>query len=467
MIIMSIDTLKYRLNQSEKNFSANSQIEHRFAKPHRLLKTLDVIERKFEDMENAQPVEEKILRSMHKLEQYGKGYLTKRDWRNLAWSLSRVLLPAHNKKVLFTAKGTELLGYFNQMELDLLSAVYFPLLYSYFAIEDKELKRSNSDNWVELRRILSKNRSGVFQSSNRPKKWLITLTDNPELLTTEPSQKLTRQFLKDKDDSRVSTELESLNIASNSWFWDNLVYSAVQSIQSMKEDEFLMMIGRFFRLMEKHPIYTNDILVALLERYALSSLRETVHERLKNISLEQWGNPQYESSAGWQNVLPNTKKMVIQWFVRADLEAFFKLFSHTADKNRFDYWMRFINKTSFSQIFLGPAAINSYRSEHIEFRKANKGRLKTLTGSTPTNNAFLLKINNIYIVEFSDTGNACYGYRDLPYDVREKMISLDDLKNRKASVFLNDRGRGTGLSHSRNWKPKFDERLAALGIFPN
>lgn len=465
MIIMSIDVLKQRLAQSVSNFSETTQIDVRFSRPHRLIKTLDVIERKFEDMENAQPVEEKILRSIRKLEQHGKDYLTKRDWKNLAWSLSRKL-PAHNEKVLFTAKGAELLGYFNQMELNLLSSVYFPLLYSYFAIEEKELKNNRTDNWVSLRQILSKNRSSIFQSSNRPKKWLITLTDNPELLTTEPSKKITHQFLKDKDDNRVSNELESLNIASNSWFWDNLVYSAIHSIQSMKEDEFLMMIGRFLRLMEKHPIYTNDILVALLERYAVSSLRETVHERLKGISLEQWGNPQYDSSAGWQNVKPNTKKMVIQWFVRADLEAFFNVFSDTADTDRFDYWMKFIDKTSFSQIFLGPKAIESRRPEHKKFREANKGRLKNLTGSTASNNAFLLKINNIYVVEFSDTGNACYGYMKLPYEANKKLIPLHQLKNKQTSVFLNN-GRGAGLSHSGNWQPRFDQRLASLGIFPN
>lgn len=463
---MSIDVLKHRLELSENKLLTNSRIEYRFARPHKLLKTLDVIERKFEEMENAEPVEEKIIKSLFKLRKHGKDYLTRRDWKNLAWSMSKKL-PGYDNKILFTTKGKELLGLFESMNIDLLSSVFYPLLYGYFSSEKEEINGIYSDNWVSLRQMLSERRSIVFHNTNRPKKWLKTLTDYPELLSTEPSKELIQKFLSDRDGSSVNNELESLRISSNSWFWDSLVSSSVKSIKSMKEDDFLLIIGRFFRLMEKHPIYINDILIALLERYAASSLSETVHERLKDISLDQWGNPQYESSAGWHKVTPSTKKMVVQWFVRADLEAFFKLFSHTADKNRFDYWMRFINKTSFSQIFLGPAAMNSYRSEHREFRKANKGRLKTLTGSTSTNNAFLLKINNIYIVEFSDTGNACYGYRELPYDVREKMISLDDLKNRKASVFLNDRGRGTGLSHSRNWKPKFDERLAALGVFPN
>lgn len=457
MIIMSIDVLKQRLAQSVSNFSETTQIDGRFSRPHRLIKTLDVIERKFEDMENAQPVEEKILRSIRKLEQHGKDYLTKRDWKNLAWSLSRKL-PAHNEKVLFTAKGAELLGYFNQIELNLLSSVYFPLLYSYFAIEEKELKSNKTDNWVSLRQILSKNRSSVFQSSNRPKKWLITLTDNPELLTTEPSKKLTHQFLKDKDDNRVSNELESLNIASNSWFWDNLVYSAIHSIQSMKEDEFLMMIGRFLRLMEKHPIYTNDILVALLERYAVSSLREIVHERLKDISLEQWGNPQYDSSAGWQNVKQNTKRMVIQWFVRADLESFFTVFSRGADVRRFNYWMRFIKQVTFSEIFLNEQAIYYPTAQQAEFKKNNTGRFKKIDGKSSAN-AFMIKLGGFYIVEFSEMNNATYFYNQVPYASSKRKIHLRDLKSTYRAEFY--------LSHNGAWENSFDRKLKALGIFPD
>lgn len=456
MIIMSIDVLKQRLAQSVSNFSETTQIDGRFSRPHRLIKTLDVIERKFEDMENAQPVEEKILRSIRKLEQHGKDYLTKRDWKNLAWSLSRKL-PTHKEKVLFTAKGAELLGYFNQMELNILSSVYFPLLYSYFASEKVELSRK-SDNWIKLRHILNKNRSTVFQNTNRPKKWLNTLADYPELLSIEPSKKLIRHFLQDKDGNRVNTELESLNIPSNSWFWDSLIYTATDSIKAMGEDEFLMTIGRFLRLMEKHPIYTNDILVALLERYAVSSLRETVHERLKGISLEQWGNPQYDSSAGWQNVKPNTKKMVIQWFVRADLESFFTVFSRGADVRRFNYWMRFIKQVTFSEIFLNEQAVYYPTAQQAEFKKNNAGRFKKIDGKSSAN-AFMIKLGGFYIVEFSEMNNATYFYNQVPYASSKRKIHLRDLKSTYRAEFY--------LSHNGAWENSFDRKLKALGIFPD
>jgi len=461
--VMSIAILKQRLNQSVDNFSEADQVHNKFVKPTKLMKTLALIERKFDDMENTQPIEEKIAKSILKLEEHGTDYLTKRDWKNLAWSLSKKLLN-YEDKILFTFIGGQLIEQFSKMEPESLKSVYFPLLYSYFAVEQDEInKRPN--NWIQLRNILNNNRSTLFQATLKPKKWLTTLTDHPEVLSLDPSKRFIRDFLQNSDDSRVSKQLESLSIAPNSWFWDSLVNSSIKSVKTMKEEDYFKVIPRFLLLLERNPIYTTAILTALLERYASTSKRAVVHEALKHTCLTQWDNPQYDSSAGWRNVSLDTKKMVIQWFVRADLEAFFKLFSQTADVDRFDYWIKFIDKISFSQIFLGPAAVQSRHAEHRKFRELNRGRLKNITGSTPSNNAFLLKIDNVHIVDFSDTGNACYGYSDLPFNLSKKNITVHELKNKPHSIFRNGFGDTIGLSHAGNWEARFDKTLAELGIF--
>ncbi|MEN8626074.1 EH signature domain-containing protein [Psychrobacter proteolyticus] len=460
---MSIAILKQRLNQSVDNFSEADQVHNKFVKPTKLMKTLALIERKFDDMENTQPIEEKIAKSILKLEEHGTDYLTKRDWKNLAWSLSKKLLN-YEDKILFTFIGGQLIEQFSKMEPESLKSVYFPLLYSYFAVEQDEInKRPN--NWIQLRNILNNNRSTLFQATLKPKKWLTTLTDHPEVLSLDPSKRFIRDFLQNSDDSRVSKQLESLSIAPNSWFWDSLVNSSIKSVKTMKEEDYFKVIPRFLLLLERNPIYTTAILTALLERYASTSKRAVVHEALKHTCLTQWDNPQYDSSAGWRNVSLDTKKMVIQWFVRADLEAFFKLFSQTADVDRFDYWIKFIDKISFSQIFLGPAAVQSRHAEHRKFRELNRGRLKNITGSTPSNNAFLLKIDNVHIVDFSDTGNACYGYSDLPFNLSKKNITVHELKNKPHSIFRNGFGDTIGLSHAGNWEARFDKTLAELGVF--
>ena len=459
VIMMSIANLKRRIEERISVFSEPTHIQTKFVRPQRLMKTLSIIEHKFDDLENVQPLEEKIIKSVLKLEQHGFDGLTKRDLKNLAWSLSKKL-PNYEEKLLFTPVGVRLIDYFKQLGIDQLQFVYFPLLYSYFSFQAKELEKQ-PDSWVQLRNILNTNKSLVFKNSTRRKRWMTTLIDNSEVLTTEPTKKFVREFLQDSNDNTVAYELESLRISANSWFWDDLIHSSIKSIKTMKEDEYFQIIPRFLVLVEKNKIYTTTILAALLERYASTSQREKAHEVLKHLALDQWGNPQYESLAGWNNVNADTKKMVIQWFVRADLEAFFKLFSRTADVNRFNYWIKFIDQISFSQIFLGPEALYSQRHEHMSFRHLNRGRLKELIGSTPSNNAFLLKIDNVYVIDFSDTGNACFLFNILPYKEISPKIHVRDLKNYTHKGYIDK------LGHIGSWGERFDQRLAEIGIFAN
>lgn len=464
VISMSIANLRRRLEEKVSGYSVGDVTNTKFVKPQRLLKTLSVLEQKFDDLENSIPLDEKIFRSISKLESSGFEHLTRRDWKNLAWALSKIL-PGTQEKLLFSDIGKRIIRNFQQSEIDLIGLVYFPLLYSYFALDNEDVK-DKPEIWVRLREVLNTNRSGVYRNSKQPKKWMSTLVDYSEILSNSPTKSFVKRFLQDQDSSSLSRELESLQMAPNSWFWDDLIKSSIKSIKDMNEQDYLKVIPRFIGLAEQKALCAADILVALLERYAKTSEREKVHEVLKCLALNQWGNPQYDSSAGWNNVNPDTKRMVIQWFVRADLEAFFKLFSASADVNRFKYWIKFIDKISFSQIFLGPSALQSQQTQHKKFRELNRGRLKELMGSTSSNNAFLLKIENVYIVDFSDTGNACYAYNYLPYKDKNRRILIGELKNKNTVLFVKD-GKKIALSHSGDWEARFDKHLENIGISSN
>ena len=236
VIMMSIANLKRRIEERISVFSEPTHIQTKFVRPQRLMKTLSIIEHKFDDLENVQPLEEKIIKSVLKLEQHGFDGLTKRDLKNLAWSLSKKL-PNYEEKLLFTPVGVRLIDYFKQLGIDQLQFVYFPLLYSYFSFQAKELEKQ-PDSWVQLRNILNTNKSLVFKNSTRRKRWMTTLIDNSEVLTTEPTKKFVREFLQDSNDNTVAYELESLRISANSWFWDDLIHSSIKSIKTMKEDEY-------------------------------------------------------------------------------------------------------------------------------------------------------------------------------------------------------------------------------------
>ena len=453
VISMSIANLKRRLQEKVSDHSVADFTNTKFVKPQRLLKKLHVFEQKFDDLENTIPLDEKIYRSISNLKSSGFENLTRRDWKNLAWSLSKIL-SGEQDKFIFSDIGKRIVQHFQQSNMDIIGLVYFPLLYSYFALENKDVK-SKPAVWIQLRDILNTNRSGIYKDLKRPKKWMNTLVDYSEILSNSPTKSFVKKFLQEQDTSSLSSELESLKMAPNSWFWDDLIKSSVQSISGMNEQDYLRIIPRFLYLAEQNVLYTTDILIALLERYARTSERAKVHEVLKHLALDQWGNPQYDSSAGWNNVNADTKRMVIQWFVRADLEAFFTLFSTTADTNRFDYWIKFIDQISFSQIFLGPSALQSRQPQHKKFRDLNRGRLKDLVDSTSSNNAFMLKMGNLYIIDFSDTGNACFVTKKLPYQNNKRRVSIFELRSDYVERLI----------HTSGWQKRFDESLAKRGIF--
>lgn len=457
---MSIEKLKLRLGQKLGDYSTEEVVETKFLNPQRLIKTLYVLEQKFDDLENTIPLDEKIFRTISKLEHSGFESFTRRELKNLAWALSKVI-PGTQQKLIFGEIGKRIIHYFKQADVGLIGLVYFPLLYSYFALEDDDVKDKPAI-WVQLREILKTHRSSVYKDLKRPKKWMNTLLDYSELLSELPTKVFVHGFIYDKDVSGIQNDLDSLKIAANSWFWDDLIKNSIQAVKMMNEDEYFKVIPRFLKLAEQNVLYTNDILIALLERYARTSKREKVHEVLKNLTLNQWGNPQYDSSAGWNNVNADTKLMVIQWLVRADLEAFFKVFSYGAETRRFNYWMRFIKQVSLSEIFLNEDAIFHATRQQEEFKRKNQGRFKRIIGKSSAANAFMIKIGGYYIVEFSELNNATYFYRKFPYKYLKselQVVNITDLKSTAKADFY--------LSHNGAWENSFDRRLSELGIYPD
>ncbi len=458
---MSIEDLKSRLQTYTENANTHTSYS-KFLEPKHLKKALQIVEQKIEDLETGETNSSKIYRTISRFNESGFSQFTRRDWKNITWGLSKIF-PDMQEKLIAQDLGGKVLSHLQRADLELISIVYFPLLYSYFAL-DKNEKAEQKEKWIQIREILIFKKSDILKLSKGSKKWMHTLVDHAEILSDNPTREFVQRFIENEDTTLIQEELSSLKIAAHSWFWDDLIEASIKAIQNMNQTEYFNKIARFIKLAEKQHLYTTDILIALLQRYEKTTERHKPHEELKNLALNHWGNPQYDSSAGWRNVNAETKKMVVQWFVRADLEAFFTLFSSTADTNRFNYWIKFIDQISFSQIFLGLGSLRSQQQQHKEFRSKNQGRLKELTGSTNSNNAFLLKINNIYVVDFSDTGNACYAYSKLPYNDIGVEVKVSDLKNKNIVLFRGKTGERIALSHQGDWVTKFDEQLNRLGI---
>jgi hypothetical protein len=181
-----------------------------------------------------------------------------------------------------------------------------------------------------------------------------------------------------------------------------------------------------------------------------------VDEHLKKVALDKWGTPQFDDSIKWQKVKPDTKQMVAQWFVKADLEAFFNLFTEQADERRFNFWIRYLKQIKTSQLFFSKdACIIQDKVQHRKFLEQNKGRYSYLNGTKSSSNAFMIQIGNMYIVEFSETGNACYFYKSQPSGIG-LTTELSSLKNKYSSSF------NYALSHRKPWERRFNQELQEL-----
>lgn len=456
---MTIQHLKMRLNQYTENTSND---QRKFVQPRRLIATLKVIEERFDSLESSVPQEIKLIKSIERVLKDGFDNLSRRDLKNLAWALSKVS-PLHNQKLLFTNLGQKILNYFEKSDIDLIRVIYFPALYSYFAFNRDDVQNKPAV-WFQLRGFLNAHRIAVYHQANRPKVWMNTLSDHADLLSLNPTKAYLNKFFDESDATinPLSEQLGSLHISANSWFWSELVEQAISSIASRNDKEFFNLIDQCLNFAEKNSIYLNQILKVLLERYETSSNKSLVHERLKQTSLKHWQNPQYSSSAGWNNVNAQTKQMVIQWFVRDDLEAFFKVFSHGADIRRFNYWMSFLKKVTLSQIFLNNDSVLNPTGQQKEFIEKNKGRLKRVIGKSSAANAFMIRIGAYYIVEFSEQNNATYFYRNLPYQNSKEPFQKVDIQYLKSTTRAD-----FYLIHNGTWEKNFDRRLAELGIFPH
>ena len=104
---MSIQDLERRLLDKVASYDQPARLNQIFIEPYRLKKTLIAIEQKFDALENTEPLNEKIFRALSKLESSGFEALSRRDWKNVAWSLNKQH-DGSSEKVLFSFIGNKI-----------------------------------------------------------------------------------------------------------------------------------------------------------------------------------------------------------------------------------------------------------------------------------------------------------------------------------------------------------------------
>lgn len=349
---------------------------------------------------------------------------------------------------------------------------WFGLLGSYFAFDPLKAPTPEQTGWGMLRTFLERTWPLIDRQSGTSAvpDWVRVLRGDPDLLGSNAAQKYAADYLRG-DDSAVNRLSEDLGIPESSWFWHELVLSAVRASTSLKDESFKNNLPRLLDLIQARPVYRDEALEILLTRY--HKCRDTaVHAELRDyvVRKDVWRNPKLRAAGlatAWNRVSDDVWQMVLGWVNKANLRDFFEVLAARgrADAGRLEFWSRYMEQISWTRlIFSADTKMLASRNAAIRNLIAREEDSYATMGMKPED-AFMMQLGNYMVIEFSQQPNAAYVYKvdQLPYDpyAREYSGTTADLKagyhGEKAARF----------THQRGWEIDAASELRRLGIKPD
>ena len=343
---------------------------------------------------------------------------------------------------------------------------YHGLLTGYFGFDQhSQLSNTGIANWTRLREFLGARLDPIVaKASHRGvvPDWLSALSTHRNLFTDDPC----RQYASDLQNGHTD-ELKllcgSLGIPSTSWVWAEALMAYVRAVCDGSDGRFQRDLPLLLRLVNGETelklaeILSKRATALTVSRYARCEDRPE-HAELRDTSVRLIGNPWLNRSEWDAHVQDEpARQMVESWLKKYLIKNFFELLAHDgrADVRRLNYWLKWEPQITDMWFVLGDAARRDRSEAFLELRKRMAGRDRILGDSTDDNNAFVMQIGPLLVIEFGVTGNACYVFAagDFDTDLGQKYLSLRALKQRLGA---------TRLSHMMNWEPRFDYELRRL-----
>jgi len=348
---------------------------------------------------------------------------------------------------------------------------YHGLLHSYLQYdpEDDDSKPIGKRNWGSLRSYLHQRASNIRAPGIAEPEWIAAISANRELLTEQPCASYANAAL-EGDVRRFEDVCRSLDIVGNWWLIRQFVLAQIKAAAAQIDSRFRNLLPKLEAMLEQHEYFLGDGLAALLERYGTSEPLE-LDENLRDFAVKHWGNPWLKlNDKKWGRVSASTRQMVTGWLKLKFIQKFFSLLAEDGvnDQRRLEFWLGYVDHISDMHFALGNDAMYSASPDFKQLRVEMAGRLLHLSaGGPPSNNAFIMRIGRHVVVEFGETGNACFvfdGRRDLPFNLNGRYVhgstELKD-KSRVARLLHIDR------SHAR-WETTFKSELRPLlGVVPD
>lgn len=305
---------------------------------------------------------------------------------------------------------------------------YQGLVKSYFTFDGLagDIPGSTRSNWQRLRGYLAE-RNRLIQDKQFNPEWVDLAVSNKQLFGENPCESYAEALL--RGDSGVIDHLcEQLGINKASWFLRELVLAQVRGATRLGNAQFQELLPRLLSLLAANEVLRDRGMVLVLDRY--SEVPGTpLHHGLRDHAIEWWRNPWLPSNeTRWGGVRPAARSMVADWLKLEFIETFFTKLADDglADPRRMNFWKKYVKAINHIEFALGSFARNSSDPDMVQLRTKMSGLLRALDASG-ANNAFIMHMGPVVVVEFSSLRHALYGYdgkKPLPFDV-SKLLRLE------------------------------------------
>jgi EH_Signature domain len=311
---------------------------------------------------------------------------------------------------------------------------YRGLITNYFGYDvlDPQTPASGRQNWITLRQYLGDRLKHITDSGINPG-WVTCAVEHHEVFGHAPCNYYAPSMLRGETDV-VDGLRVNLGIDDSSWFVRELVLAQVIAAVEEADDRFKEHLPRLLAMLESNLVFRDRGLVLLLDRYTRIASRP-IHQNLRDCAVAWWGNPWLTSNTmRWGAVQSSTRAMVTEWLKLEFIEAFFTLLAEegVGDRRRLEFWKRYVHAITEIHFALGADA-RSFRSrDFVELRKKMLGLTVELQDTVSSNNAFVMTMGDLVVVEFSGRANALYGYdarRGRPFEMTQPVVSTKNARN--------------------------------------
>lgn len=329
------------------------------------------------------------------------------------------------------------------------------LMTVYFDYQPKDVNSEVRQSWNQIREFLS---AGVpsIRYEAMPE-WAETVVEHSNLFGDDPCARYGQAVL-DGNLPHVRDVFTRIGIATNSWVQTDVFMGAVRAACDSNDQRFKSHIDGLLDLLKANPTIQVPGVKLILDRYARTDSHEE-HTALRVFATELLGNPLLISNAPrWDGVSSDARIMVSDWIKLKLIEQFFELLSHdgpTASR-RVKFWAEYVSVIENVWFVLGSGARSNWNPDFKKLRSLMGDQALNLEGATSGNNAFVMKIGRLLVVEFGETGNAAYLFDggNPPFSLRGALHLREDLKHTR------NLGNLKHFDGHEKWEEKFRRAIA-------